>query len=267
MTPHSEDYENIRSYLLGVLSDDDRQIMDERLLSESGFLEEVLVAEEELMDDYVNDDLPADSRLRFEQHFLITPERQQKLKFAFALSRYASQASKVPASASVNNQAAVSPTDLNWYARFKSLWSGQTPAFRFAAVVAVIAIVGVTVWLLRPGRFAPKTFANVTLIISSGERSEGPTSTKVKLPSDVDALKVLLKLPESSNPAQRYRVEWMNDQGVKKPLTITNADAQSLTVVIPARELASGQNALRLYVINSDGSEQRINGDYFFTVE
>lgn len=241
--------------------------MDERLLSESGFLEEVLVAEEELMDDYVNDDLPAVSRLRFEQHFLITPERQQKLKFAFALSRYASQASEIPANASVNDQAAVSPTDLNWYLRFKSFWSGQSPAFRFAAAVAVIAIVGVTVWLLLPGRFAPKTFANVTLTISSGERSEGPTSTKVKLPNDVDALKILLRLPDLSVPARRYRVEWMNDQGVKKPLTITNSDAQSLTVVIPARELASGQNALRLYVINPDGSEQRINGDYLFTVE
>lgn len=241
--------------------------MDERLLSESAFLEELLVGEEELIDDYVNGDLPAESRLRFEQHFLCTPERQEKLRFAIALGRYTSQATEPGSSKSQEDQAIVLPTNLNWGARFKGLWAGQSLAFRFATAIAMVAFVAAIVWLLLPRTFAPTTYATVTLSISSGDRAEGPTATKIKLPQEVDALKIFLNLPDSSVPAQGYRVEWINDQGVKKPLAIAEQDAQSLTVVIPARQLARGYNALQLYVTNSDGIEQRINGNYLFAVE
>ncbi|MBD0327525.1 MAG: hypothetical protein ICV68_13900, partial [Pyrinomonadaceae bacterium] len=52
-----------------------------RLLTEDEFFDELLLGEEELTVDYVNDELTAADRLKFEQHFLSTPERQQKLRF------------------------------------------------------------------------------------------------------------------------------------------------------------------------------------------
>lgn len=241
--------------------------MEERLLTESGFLEELLVGEEELIDDYVSDDLSLDSRLRFEQHFLCTPDRKQKLRFAFALRRYVSQASEPVAGKSKEDKTEVLPTGLNWGVRFKAFWSGQTLAFRFAMAVAVIAIVVATVWLSRPRPFAPTMFATVTLSISSGDRGGGQTTTKFKLPREVDALKVVLRLPDLSVPARGYRVELINDQGETKALEIAEQEAHSVTVIIPARQLVHGDYALRLYVANSDNTEQRINGNYLFTVE
>ena len=245
----------IRSYLLGTLSEADQQRIEERLFTVNGFLEELLADEDELIDDYVSNDLDADSRSRFEQHFLSTPERQRKLRFAFALSSYSSRA------------AVVVPTSLNWWERLKAFWSGQTLVFRYAAVVALFAFVAAFVWLSLPRTFTPKSFATITLSISSGDRAEGPTRIKVKLPQNAGALKIILKLPDMPLPARGYRVELINDKGTTESLEIAEQNAQTLAVVLTMSQLVRGDNAFRLYASKSDGGEERINGNYFFTVE
>jgi hypothetical protein len=267
MKPHSEELSEVRSYLLGTLSEEEQRRFEERLLTEDDSLEELIVSEEDLIDDYVNDDLPADARLRFEQHFLCTPARQEMLRFAVALGGYTSQASDPVANKSRYTQTAVVPASPSWSARFKSFWSGQSVAFRFAAAAAVVVIVAVTTLLIIPGMFTPKTFATATLSLSSGDRGEGPAITRVKLAQEVDALRLFLKLPASSVSAQGYRVELLDEKLVTRTLEIAGKDGQSLVVEIPARDLRRGEYALLLYAINSDGSEQRINGSYLLTVE
>lgn len=267
MTSHSGDIEEIRDYLLGTLSEEGRRVIDERLLLENNFLEELLAEEDELIDDYVNGDLAEDDRTRFEQHFLCTPERQQKIKFAFALNRYADKAIEPVASKSQDAPSVILPTSLTWSERLRVFWAQQSLALRYAATVAVIAFVVTFVWLMLPSTRAPKTFASVTLSITSGDRAEGQRTTRLKRPVDVDALKIVLTLPELPAPAKGYRIIWINQQGVTRPLSIVEQNSQSLIVVIPSDQLARGQNALHLFVTSPDGSEQRINGNYFFTVE
>ena len=263
----TKSYENneIRDYLLGILAEEDQRKMEERLFNETGFLEELTVGEEELIDDYLTNDLSADSHSRFEKHFLCTPERARKLRFARALNRFTSQVSETIIS---KESGEVPEESQNWIAWLKAFWDGQTLTVRFASAVVAIAIVATISWIvMRPTPFVPTTFATVTLSISSSDRAEGPTRSRVKLPSDIDALKMILKLPESIDPAPGYRVELINGQGATNRLEIAGQDTQSVTVVIPAKGLARGDYALRLYGIKAGGSEQRINGNYFVTVE
>jgi len=256
MTSHSEGDLQIREYLLGNLSEEDQRLADERLLTESGFLDDLLAGEDDLIDDYVCDDLSQGNRSKFEQHFLCTPERQQKLKFAIALNRYVSN---VPQPGK--------PTPFTWGERFRAFWIGLTPALRYASVFAAIAF-GVAIILVAiPKTIPPKTFATVTLSLSSGNRADSTIATKVNLAQNIDALKAILTLPSLPEPARGYRVELIDSEGQTRPVEVLTKDANTLTVIIPAKRLARGEYALRLYVANSDGVEQRINGGYLFVVE
>src|ERR1700751_2745734 len=89
MTPTPEIQDQIRRYLLGKLDDGTRAEVEQGLLSAGEVFEELLVAEEEIIDDYAGGRLNPEERDDFEAHFLATPERRQKLRFARALHRHA----------------------------------------------------------------------------------------------------------------------------------------------------------------------------------
>src|SRR5215210_1324124 len=90
----TEDQNEIKQYLLGALSEEARQRVEKRLLTEADFLKELLSGEDELTDLYLNEALSDEDHDRFERHFLSTPERHQKLRFARALSSYVSRKSE-----------------------------------------------------------------------------------------------------------------------------------------------------------------------------
>jgi CHAT domain-containing protein/tetratricopeptide (TPR) repeat protein len=91
---------DIRRYLLGTLPEGEMPPIEERILTDDSFLEELHVSEDELIDDYLRGALAEDESERFRDHFLSTPERHEKLRFAGALRKYASAhaAAATPAS-------------------------------------------------------------------------------------------------------------------------------------------------------------------------
>lgn len=79
----------IRKYLLGYIqAEDKRRKIEERLMLDDDYFEEILMQEDELIQDYVDGQLGANERRRFEKYFFISEERRQKIKFARALRRY-----------------------------------------------------------------------------------------------------------------------------------------------------------------------------------
>ncbi|MDQ3755999.1 MAG: hypothetical protein M3371_14860 [Acidobacteriota bacterium] len=274
MTASTEENDEIQQYLLGTLSQAARQRVEERLLTEEDFFEDVLVGEDELIDQYLNGALSDENRDAFEQRFLSTPERQQKLRFGGALSRYVARNSENAADEFSERQqlliAASAPSigPTTWAGQFHAFWRSQTWGLRATLSLALIAIiVSAALWLSRTTP-SPRTFATLALTISANNRAEGVQAKKVSLPLNADALRVSLTLPDQPPlAAGRYRVELVNDSGETKPLEIAGQDARSVSVAIPAAQLTRGQYALKLFTSNAGGTEQRINGSYFFTVE
>jgi hypothetical protein len=76
-------------FLFGTLDGDHKARFEERILTEPGVYEELLVVEEELIDQYLAGDLPTLEQQQFESHFLITAERQKNLRFGKMLREYA----------------------------------------------------------------------------------------------------------------------------------------------------------------------------------
>lgn len=242
----------IRRYLLGELSDGDRETIEQEILINEDLFEEILIVEEELADEYVAGTLNQDEHADFERHFLATSERQQKVRFAQALNRYVTtKANREPIAGPVS----------------PAFWTTQTWVRRAAGVLAIIAVAVAVLWFLLPRSQTPRTFAALTLTIDPNTREQGAQSAKAHFPLNADALKISLRLPNPSPPALRYRAELLSDNGGSKSLETAGQDGQSVVLVIPSAELSRGRYAINLFAIQADGSAQRISGSYYFTVE
>ena len=81
-------HDEFKDYLLGNLEAERRTAVEERILVDPAVYEELLAAEEELIDQYVHGGLSELEQDKFENHFLITAERHKNLRFGRLLKRY-----------------------------------------------------------------------------------------------------------------------------------------------------------------------------------
>ncbi len=88
----------IKRYLLAAVSEDEREQVEKRLMSDDDFFQQINLVEDELVDQYLDGELSEADRRRFEVSFLCAPERQHKLRFARALRTYAAGAAHEGAS-------------------------------------------------------------------------------------------------------------------------------------------------------------------------
>lgn len=236
-------------------------------MTEEAFLEELTLAEGELIDDYVAGRLSPDERAAFERHFLSTEERREQLRFTRAVGRYAS--AKAGETAAERETAATTSTTTagpTLGERLRAFWGGRSAAWRAGFAFAAVATVAFAVWLTTPVAHAPRTLATLTLVAGAGERATGVEPPRVRLPPGTDALKVTLTLPTGTPPAAAYRVEMMTDKGRTEEVEVAGHDARAVTVVIPEGRLARGRHALRLFAV-ADGAERRVGDSYVFDVE
>jgi anti-sigma factor RsiW len=254
--------ERIIAYLLKDLPEEELEQFEDECFAQESWPVQINLVEEDLIDDYLRGELTQERRSRFERNYLTTEARQERVRMAAALLRHIDQQHTDQATI------AVPPPQTSWSERLHAFWGRQTRALRAATALAIVAVTAGVVWLSLFRAPADRTFATLTLAISSSNnRAEGIQASKVKLPLSAAALRISLTLPERLPRAARYRVELENDTGETRPLEIDGQDAQSVSVVIPAAQLARGQYALKLFAVKADATEQRINGSYFFTVE
>lgn len=250
MSLSNHDQETARQYLLGQLTDDEQQRIEERLLTEDEFFEELEITKDELVEEYRAKQLTQAEREWFGQNFLASPEGRQRQRFASTLNLYISH--------QLQPQKKLSGAE-----RFFAYWNSQPTLLRAAAAMAVLVILVGIYWVSRTP--SPQSFATLTLTNSSSTRSSGTEAPKLRLQEH--ALKLTLMLPTPATPGERYRVELLNDKGENKTSEVAGQDAQSVTAEIPAAQLTPGQYAVTLSKVSGAGSLQRIPGSYYFTVE
>lgn len=86
-----EEQHILRQYLLGQLTEADVEQVELRLLTDTGYAEELDIIVNELIDQYVEKELSKEELQRFEEYFLNSPHRQHKLRFALALKKRKSE--------------------------------------------------------------------------------------------------------------------------------------------------------------------------------
>ncbi len=129
-------------YLLGQLAEDRREEVEKRLLIDDDYVDEISMAEEELIDDYVRGVLDQRERAQFELNFLTTSEQSKKVAFARSLNRYI-QAEPVGKPV----KPVVTPEKRSRLRSFLFAAGAQGPALRLAYAAAALIILAGATWL------------------------------------------------------------------------------------------------------------------------
>src|SRR5690348_12422503 len=136
----------IRRFLLGELASREREPVEERLLTDEAFLNQVEAAEDDLVDDYVHGKLSSAQKEEFEKYFLSARERQEHVHFSRALQSVLSE----------DDQISKLNTATPFVAARPSFWSGvfSRPVLAAALTVSVLLLAVALVWfgVMRPSR-------------------------------------------------------------------------------------------------------------------
>src|SRR5262245_19277092 len=129
--------ERIIAYLLKELPDEELERFEDECFAQEEWPTQIELVEEDLIDAYLRNELTPERRQSFEENYLITQVRLERVSMAAALLHHidernaASQrAADVPLAESVHQTPRTE--------RFRAFWNPQSWAFRVAAGVAVV---------------------------------------------------------------------------------------------------------------------------------
>lgn len=140
MSQQLDNVDFIRRYLLGELSEQEQEQVEQRLLSDDDFYEQVRIAEEELIFDFVYDEMPTRDRARFTEHALPVPERRQDMRFARALRRYVAEHAQSKDEATFPGKERAP-----WLTPFAAFF--RRPIIGFALATAFLLTLSLSIWM------------------------------------------------------------------------------------------------------------------------
>lgn len=143
MSTQSGNVDSIRRYLLGDLSEPEREQVEERLMADEGELyQHLLIAEDDLIDEYVSGSLSEEEQAKFARRFLHVPELRQDVRFAAALRKHALENAGQAGADARAPSAEPRATPREWFARLFT-----RPAFGAALAAALLVAVSLAAWL------------------------------------------------------------------------------------------------------------------------
>ena len=255
----------VRRYLLGQLEEADQERIELRLLTDPSFGEEFDTIVDELTDQYVRNELPADERKRAEKHFLNTPQRRQKVEFATELLSHADaeRGERAERTEVASVRPIVAPATPSLLDQLRAFW--RRPSYSHLALsAAVLLVVAGLVFFLFSFRNS-SNYISLDLALSNSNRSESSAPVPVKLAGA--GLKVNLIVPDEAKNAKDYSVKLVDENDVERNLTIDERTNQMIAVTIPAAWLSSGSYVIQLSMVKPDGSADRVPGSYNFVIE
>jgi cell division protein FtsL len=121
----------IGRYLLGQVSQEERDNFEDQYLADDDLFEELVAAENDMIDSYVRGGLSKTEQGQFESHFLNTPERRERVGFARSLASYGAAARLV--------------STPGWHS-IPAFLKIQSATMRFAVVAMFLAVVASGIW-------------------------------------------------------------------------------------------------------------------------
>ncbi len=136
----------IRRYLFGELSEDEQAALEERYFTDQQVFDQVVEAENKLVDDYARGRLTPQSHQKFEQYYLTHPSRKERSKLAQALVTKLDHAEE-------DHWAADFPVKtVPWWRRVLQPVPATNRALAFSVSLALLLLMLGAVWLLLQTR-------------------------------------------------------------------------------------------------------------------
>ena len=241
----------LRRYLLGTIEPQVREDVEKRLFSDDKiFWEQMCLVEDELIDAYVSHDLDDDERQSFEQYFLTTEERRDKLTFARALSAHVERErdSRTPSWNPLRGWVFV-------------------PSWAAAAAALLLIVLPALTWLIdRPGGQRD----DATAWLSAGVvRSVGTELQRLRLQPDSKLVRLRLEIDATEYPTYRAAVHLASGEEIwsQNNLTATNIEGrQAVELTLPADLLSASDYYIRLSGIPPPPKDPQVLDRYDFRV-
>ena len=123
----------IRRFLLGGMSEDERSAFEQQFVADDAFFDQVRVTEDELIESYVRETLSAAERKQFEQSFLTTERRRQRIAFTRTMLKNFTEQKQIVAAKKTETAAVAAPSVWDSIAGFF-----KTPSLAFGAALAIL---------------------------------------------------------------------------------------------------------------------------------
>jgi hypothetical protein len=257
----------LKSYLLGLLSEAEQTQLELELLSEAEAYEQLLVAEEELIEAYLQDELTDAEKAKFERVFLAHPSRQQQLQYAQSLHDYA-------------RKPQVQVKEAGGAARQQPFWERFRPQKWALAMVGTVLLAGVG-WLWWQSHQHPDpTLASPTPITAATQPPAQGTETasvslapgqimavgeelpEVLLSAKVGQVKLQLWLKQDQYESYKAVLQTYDPPNQKelpgefKPQT-TKQKLKFIEVILPATDLPGQIFAVKLEGVTASGTREK----------
>jgi len=247
------DEKTIREYLLGGLSEQDREQFEEQLFAESEFHEEVKAVEDALIQEYIAGRLSLPDRGRFEQRLLCTDDQRRQVTFARHLKRYRGQ-------------------DQRFTNRIKGLlnvFEGDRRTVRVAlgAVLILVAAGSVLLTIITP-RGGPD--ATIAITLHPGQARGSGELQKLKVGKDVRAVRISLVLRDPSYSEYRASVSGSDRGNVvftsDKLVPQGASNPPKVTLDLPVGDLAGGDYEIDLTGRSAEGERFEVIDSYYLRI-
>ena len=129
----------ITQYLLGELPEAQQIEIEDRAFSDQQFLASITAVENDLIDEYVREELPETARRRFETRFLASEGRRKRIEFARALVQLADE-TRVPERSVVSSA--------SWRDALAAFIHGLNPVGKIALAAATLVVLLGGAWLV-----------------------------------------------------------------------------------------------------------------------
>lgn len=254
MQEQTQIQQDVRSWLLGLLSQEEGEWLEQRMITDARAFDEISIVEEELIDEYLSGELSERESAAFESYFMNSSERRQQFRVAKAWRSYVER--EDPFGRHIEPEAEKLPSFVKQQSSFlASLNAWQVP---LAAALAVLVIA--VVWVSYRSSLTTSGPSLAVFLEPAVQTREGGALQQVNVPRNVQSIELRAKLPKGQ--ATHYRAVLFDAGGNTilindNPTTDTSGSEIDVVVVpVPAARLTRGQYRLQLDTSHPDGSRE-----------
>lgn len=260
MEEGSQNKFDLRNYLLGR-HDADLPEIEEKLITDQAFFQELLIEEEELTQDYVDGHLSDSDRNAFESHFLISDDRRKNVRFAQAFRNSLNARSESEVLSGSDDKQPVSTAAPFFGNGFTSRFGIKTAIVGFAVLFAAIFL-GILFFnsgtlqqnplerefakLNQSGFTDLSKFRNITHInLMPGVSRGSENNDEILADKITDKVMFRLGFPSGLDSGVTFRFKLFKDNEVvftqEQIRVISNKSGMEIRLLIPSSVLARGK--------------------------
>lgn len=261
----------LRQYLLGKVNDEERERIEKLFLTDSQARDRVLAAEQDLIEDYLEDSLTTEDQEIFVSLYARTPEQQRNLRINKTIKDWAVTESQT------------TPNGASIWSRFLETIRLR-PAFVVPIAVAIlVAIVVAYVWLNRrmeywaiekevaqlntPASLSQTPSDMVTLQLAPVTLRSGAAQNEVPKRADTQSVEFqLLGIHKGEYPTYQAVIRRVGDNKLIATADVEAEGSNPIRVRLPAHLLTKGSYRIEVIGIAADGSSSPIQ-EYTFVVD